>query len=129
MKNSKQVYIIAALFIIGGFFYLIFSSITETSVYFLNVSEALATGKENIKHIRLFGKVGNDIKVNKNYLEFSIIDKKDPSQKITVKYHGKKPDIFGIGSEVIVEGEMKNGILLASQLMTKCPSKYKKREG
>ncbi len=127
MKSSKKIYILAALFFIGGFLYLLFSSISETSLYFLNVSEALATGKKNIKRIRLFGKVGNDIKMNGDYLEFSILDKKDPSKKITTIYHGNKPDTFGVGSEVIVEGEMKNGIFFASQLMTKCPSKYKKR--
>ena len=120
-------YIIAFLLIAGGFCYLIFSSIKSSSVYFLNVSEAIAKSNGNIGRARLFGKVGKDIEKVKSGIEFSLLDKKDPSKKIIVDYYGNIPDTFKTGSEVIVEGTMEHGRFKASVLMTKCPSKYQKK--
>jgi cytochrome c-type biogenesis protein CcmE len=126
MNTKKRVYIIAFLLFAGGFFYLIFSSLNSTSVYFLNVSEALAK-RGDIKNARLFGTVGSEIKKDTRGIKFPLLDKNDPSKKILIEYSGKIPDAFGVGSEVIVEGSMEHGSFKAHSLMTKCPSKYQKK--
>ena len=42
-KSGKNVYLVALLLFLGGVGYLAYSGFSENSVYFLNVSEALAT--------------------------------------------------------------------------------------
>ena len=48
-KNSnKIVYAVALVLFLGGLSYLIFSGLTQDSVYFLNVTEALAQDRAEI---------------------------------------------------------------------------------
>lgn len=126
-KSNKNTYLFAFLLILCGFIFLIYTSIKSESVYFLNVSEALAKQDLKFKNARLFGIVGKNIKKNRDYIEFPLVDKDHPDEKILVKYSGGIPDTFKIGSEVIVEGTFKNHIFDARTLMTKCPSKYQKQ--
>jgi cytochrome c-type biogenesis protein CcmE len=45
---------------------------------------------------------------------------------VPVVYTGSVPDMFKVGREVRVEGELRNGVFVAKRdsLRTKCPSKY-----
>ncbi len=43
---------------------------------------------------------------------------------VPVTYYGLKPDNFTAGRDVIIDGEYKDGMLLAQKLLTQCPSKY-----
>ena len=56
-KSGKNVYLVALLLLLGGVGYLAYSGFSENSVYFLNVSEALATPSDKLKAARLFGTV------------------------------------------------------------------------
>jgi cytochrome c-type biogenesis protein CcmE len=80
----------------------------------------------------LFGVVAaKDIEQSQDALgvTFHLTDPKHPEQKITVTYEGAVPDTFQPGAEVIVEGSMHQALSIfhARTLMTKCPSKYKKK--
>jgi cytochrome c-type biogenesis protein CcmE len=57
------------------------------------------------------------------------VDKKDQTLSLPVHYRGVIPDTFKPGVEVIVEGGLDPGtqVFKAKTLMTKCPSKYKKK--
>jgi cytochrome c-type biogenesis protein CcmE len=59
-------------------------------------------------------------------LNFEIADRDDPSKSVPVEYTGQVPDPFREGREVIVEGELVDGTLVAEKdsLITKCPSKF-----
>ena len=59
-KSGKNVYLVALLLFLGGVGYLAYSGFSENSVYFLNVSEALATPSDKLKAARLFGTVAED---------------------------------------------------------------------
>jgi cytochrome c-type biogenesis protein CcmE len=50
----------------------------------------------------------------------------DGKQAIGVQYDGLKPDAFADGRDVVVEGTFRHSdrTLIASKLVTKCPSKY-----
>lgn len=130
-KNSKAVYLAAALLFLGGFGYLIYSGLTEDSVYFLNVNEALAAESVKLKQARLFGKVAEENVDNNNGMgvSFDLVDKMQPGTSIRVEYVGSVPDTFKPGVEVIVEGGMVAGaeVFKAKSLVTKCPSKYKEQ--
>jgi len=53
---------------------------------------------------------------------------RDPKGTATVRvvYTGSVPDLFRTGREVVVDGTLRNGVLVAvpGSMVTKCPSKY-----
>lgn len=130
-KNSASLYIVALLLFLGGVGYLVYSGLSENSVYFLNVSEALAAPQEKLRTARLFGAVSeNDLTPSQDGpgVTFRLVDKDNLGQTIMVRYRGAVPDTFKPGAEVIVEGGMTpDGVFAAKTLMTKCPSKYEKQ--
>jgi cytochrome c-type biogenesis protein CcmE len=131
-KSGKGVYIAALILFLGGLGWLVYSGLSQDSVYFLNVSEALAMDESHLGQSRLFGKVGpqNIERTNSGLgVTFNLIDQKNPSQSIRVEYRGAVPDTFKVAAEVIVEGSFINGnkAFKANSLITKCPSKYQKK--
>lgn len=130
-KNSKTIYIAALMLFLGGVGYLLFSGLSQNSVYFLNVSEALAMTPDELHSVRLFGTVKAD---GLEYAEegpgvrFQVEDKEKAMGTMWVEYKGAVPDTFKPGAEVIVEGGVNttSGVFVAKTLMTKCPSKYQK---
>ena len=62
-----------------------------------------------------------------NGLRFRLGDVKDPTAKtVVVVYKGSVPDLFASGRDIVVDGQLRNGIFVASpgSMVTKCPSKY-----
>ena len=60
-------------------------------------------------------------------LRFTIRDiKADAGRAATVAvvYHGTVPDMFKVGRDVNAGGKLQGGSLAATDLTTKCPSKY-----
>lgn len=45
-------------------------------------------------------------------------------EQLKVHYKGLTPDMFKDEAEVIIEGEYRNGVFLADNLITKCASRY-----
>ena len=129
-KSGKSVYIAAALLFVAGLGWLLYSGLSGGSVYFLNVSEALAMPKAELGQARLFGTVAAEdlsSKSDRLGVVFRLVDSEDPSKTMMVDYAGAVPDTFKPGVEVIVEGRMNgSGAFNAATLMTKCPSKYEK---
>lgn len=129
-KTGKFVYLAALLLFVGGVGSLLYTGFTEDSVYFLNVSEALAQPAEQLKSARLFGTVAErDLTrtPDGSELRFLLQDKDHPERVLTVAYKGAVPDTFKPGAEVIVEGASgADRVFTAKTLMTKCPSKYQK---
>jgi len=62
-------------------------------------------------------------------MTFEIADREDPSASIPVEYTGQVPDPFREGREVIVKGSLVGGQFVGERdsLVTKCPSKFKKK--
>ena len=131
-KNGKSIYLVALALFLGGLGYLVFSGLSQDSVYFLNVSEALAMDQAQLHQARLFGKVSaRNIQPHEGALgvSFDLIDKMHDGESLRVDYRGAVPDTFKAGVEVIVEGAFRDGdrTFVASSLITKCPSKYEKK--
>ncbi len=127
--NQKPLYAFALVCFLAGVGWLLYSGLTENSIYFLNVSEALAAPKDKLNAVRLFGTVAERDLTSEGALgvRFLLEDKDNKAQTIAVHYRGAVPDTFKPGAEVIVEGAMGgSGAFAAKTLMTKCPSKYQK---
>ncbi len=121
---------VGAMVIIAAIAYLIFSGATETTVYFLTVSEVQQQSATlQGQPIRVAGKVTTDPiawDIQKLALSFVI---GEGQARLPVFYRGVKPDMFQPGADVIVEGQLSaDGVLHASNLMTRCPSKYEEKK-
>ncbi|MGX9366761.1 cytochrome c maturation protein CcmE [Desulfoplanes sp. PS50] len=130
--NQKWIYVTAFVCLAVGIGYLLFSGLSKNSVYFLNVSEALAMESSELSQARLFGNVaeqGIERSNDSMAISFVLVDKEDTTKTLPVRYRGVIPDTFKPGVEVIVEGGMQHSshIFMAKTLMTKCPSKYEKK--
>ena len=127
-KKNLSVYLTAFVLFAGGALFMLWSALSEGTMYHLNVSEAVAMPSEKLKSARLFGVAADDIVRPENGLgaSFTLLDLEHPEKGIRVHYRGVLPDTFDKGAEVIVEGRMEGADFNAKTLMTKCPSKYEK---
>ena len=127
-KNNLRIYLTAFVLLAGGVGFMLWSALSEGSMYHLNVSEAVAMPSEKLKSARLVGGASDDIVKAQNGLgaSFTLRDLEHPEKVIRVHYRGALPDTFEKGAEVIVEGRMEGRDFAAKTLMTKCPSKYEK---
>ena len=94
----------------------------------VSVSQA-ASGDFAHKHIKVSGTVvDNSFYTEGDMLIFRISDSASSDTQtpsIEVHYAGSASSTFGNGINAICTGEMKeDGVLVASELITKCPSKY-----
>lgn len=126
MATQHMKLAIGVVIIVASIGYLMFSGATGTTMYFLTVPEVeqkLATLRG--EPIRLSGKVTNDpIDWNVQTLALAFVVG-EGTTRLPVRYTGVKPDMFQPGVDVIIEGRIgDDGILMASTLLTSCPSKY-----
>lgn len=130
-RSNTPVYITALALFLAGVGYLIYSGVAGGSVYFLEVSEALALEPGQATQCRVFGTVaphGIQTKDGRLGVVFNLEDQTDKAKTLQVNYGGAVPDTFEPGVEVIVEGgyDPDSKTFSAASLMTKCPSKYQK---
>ncbi len=121
---------IGAAVIVAAIGYLMFAGATGNTAYFLTVPELQHKG-EAVRGtaLRVAGKVTADPihwDVQKLSLAFTM---GEGTATVPVRYTGVKPDMFQAGAEVIVEGQIgADGVLVATNLMTSCPSKYEEEK-
>ncbi len=58
----------------------------------------------------------------KNEFKFHLKDEKNETAEVL--YNGGKPNNFDIAPMVVVKGKFEGDIFIASEVLTKCPSKY-----
>jgi cytochrome c-type biogenesis protein CcmE len=120
-KLRLGVALAAAVLLATALIYTSFSASTEA---------AKPSEIEPGKSYELTGKVVNgSIQKSGDELRFRIRDR-DGTESVPVTYAGVVPDPFREGREVIVSGELEQGVFLAERdsLVTKCPSKFTKDE-
>ena len=57
-------------------------------------------------------------------LRFALHNINGPSPTVPIVFRGSVPDLFKVGRDVNVTGRLEGGAFAATQLTTKCPSKY-----
>jgi len=90
------------------------------------IADALA-GKYPDQKIQVTGNVvENSYATNDNVLTFAIYDKDgNPTEQLNVRYEGGVSATFGNDVTAICTGKIaEDGVLHATELVTKCPSKY-----
>lgn len=98
----------------------------QSSAKTISIAEA-ATGDYGDQKVKVSGNVvDNSFETKDNVLTFAIYDPDgDMSQQVNVRYVGGVSATFGNGISAICTGRFdENGVLNATDLVTKCPSKY-----
>jgi len=148
MRIRPRFYIGGALIALA-IAYLIVSAIRSTSEYYLTVDEVSARQAELGRDpIRVAGRVKPGTiswEPNTLTLKFVIVPIPDPAQTAPVRPVSvkavdsvsfpvycagqPKPDMLAENRDVIVEGKLEaGGVIVASQVMTSCPSKYQPKQ-
>lgn len=123
---KKRKFVIGGAIVLLAILYLMYSSMQDTTMYYLTPTELLnRTDVTPDQGVRLGGlAVDGTIKFDNSTrtLTFKVGD--DQSQ-IPVVYKGIIPDTFKEGIDVVVEGKLTpQGVFEANTLLAKCPSKY-----
>ncbi|GIX47960.1 MAG: cytochrome C biogenesis protein CcmE [Candidatus Tectimicrobiota bacterium] len=121
---------IGAAVIVAAIGYLVLSGATKSTVYFLTVSEVQQRAATlQGRPIRVAGQVSHEpVRWDGRALELAFV-LGEGQARLPVQYRGVKPDLFQPGAEVIVEGRLRpDGVLEASTLLTRCPSKYEEEK-
>jgi cytochrome c-type biogenesis protein CcmE len=108
--------IVVAFLIVGGMSFL------NSSVEYSTLTKAEQSGKK----VQITGKCVKDMSTHydteNNLFSFYIRDEDDRIAK--VEFAGAKPNNFDIATSVVAKGRFENGVFKASEVLTKCPSKY-----
>jgi cytochrome c-type biogenesis protein CcmE len=118
---------VLAIILIGISIFLLFNAAEDMSTY-ATFSEALA----NENTVKIAGNLSKDKKMeynpekDPNYFSFFITDTKGVEKKVVL--FAAKPQDFELSEQIVVTGQMKGEIFYASDLLMKCPSKYKDEE-
>jgi cytochrome c-type biogenesis protein CcmE len=123
-RNPKLLVIAAVLLLTVGF--LVYNALGSSMKYFVTVGELQASGKDLTgQELRVGGNVEAGTIQHDGFggdLHFMLTD---GTHAIPVTYSGTVPDIFSEQVEVVAEGKIgPDGTLVASQLLTKCPSRF-----
>ncbi len=111
--------------IIAGIGFLI-SSASDVSTY-ANFKEAKGNSTVKIAGFLVKNKpIVYDPNVDANLMTFFMEDKDGEIMKVT--YHDSKPQDFEMSESLVVTGKIREGEFVASDILLKCPSKYKDQE-
>ncbi len=114
-------------FVIGGIIIIaaaIFGvmSFVETNVEYMDFTKAMSV-KKKVQVKGIWQKEKETI-YDTNKHEFSFYLKDDNGVEQKVIYSGARPNNFEIADAIVVKGKYENGIFRATEILTKCPSKY-----
>ena len=122
--KSRIFFLLLALLLAFGIFFLIFRSLEENIIYFFSPTEIYnKTDNLSNKKIRIGGlvKKGSTIK-KKTTINFIITDLKN---EIFVTYDGPIPNLFSEGKGVIAEGNLKDKkYFIAEKILAKHDENY-----
>jgi cytochrome c-type biogenesis protein CcmE len=97
-------------------------SFVETNVQYTNFTTALSTHKKvQIKGEWLRDKA-SAYDASKN--EFTFFMKDEDGTETKVVFEGSKPNNFELASAIVIKGRFEDQCFRASEILTKCPSKY-----
>lgn len=122
----KKIYIIAGVFIVAGIALLIMAA-GDMSTY-STFDDAIRTGSK----VKVVGTLAKEHEVyynpakDPNYFSFHVTDNNGEVRKVVL--HAAKPQDFELSEQIVITGRMEGETFLATDLLMKCPSKYKDEE-
>ncbi len=122
----KAKYIVAGVVIVA---FIVFGAISFMQNNIAYVSAKVA--EQTNRTVQVKGSWVKDMKTfydpQTNTFHFYMMD--DQKTVIPVVLAGAKPNNFEIANDVVAKGRFEDGVFKASEVLTKCPSKYQSKTG
>ena len=135
MTHARTKIAVAGLIVAVAVSYLAVAGIRKGWVYYVDVDKLLTSNEFSGQRVRVCGRVaeeGFDSAIGRLNANFVLLGKE---HNIRVAYKGLVPDMFKVGSDVVIEGRLAPASASGGQvtfeadmLMTKCASKYQAEE-
>ena len=126
MKSSKRL-LIASFLALACLGYLIATAVSDSTMYYLTVDEALAQGiVQSGKAIRMSGEVvPGSIEWSPSEMRLAFAVRGEGGAVVPAEYRGPRPDNFIDNAPAILEGRFdKSGVFQTDTLMLACPSRF-----
>ncbi len=108
--------VIAAAIVFGA------ASFLQTSVEYGDFQTALSRGRR--VQVKGEWQRGKETNYDATRREFSFYMKDDSGREMRVVFDGAKPNNFELANAIVVKGRVEGSSFHASEILTKCPSKY-----
>lgn len=122
----KKIHLVAVA-MIGAAIYLLTVASEDLSVY-----ASFADANESGKKVKIAGQLVQNKEMyynpekDPNYFSFYVRDAKGEERKVVLL--SEKPQDFEMSEQIVLTGKMKGEEFMASEVLLKCPSKYKDEE-
>lgn len=122
----KKIYWIALVMIIASITIFAFSAKDYTTY------SSFAEAEKVDSNVKIVGQLSKDKEIyynpekDPNYFSFYIRDNNNEERKVILKSH--KPQDFERSESIVLTGKMDGDEFIASDMLMKCPSKYKDEE-
>lgn len=122
----KKIYIVAMVLVVAAIGLLV-NAAGDTSTYATFQEAAKSGGK-----VKIAGQLAKDKEMyydpqkDPNYFTFYLTDTDGQQQKVVLLR--EKPQDFEMSEQIVLTGKMKGDAFVASEMLMKCPSKYKDEE-
>lgn len=118
-------------YMFGGFIIVVFLGVmiylfTQTNVAYESSFDKVIQSEKTVKATGSWLKEKN-YEIDKQNNIFSFYMKDDKGNTMKVMYHGTIPNNFESSTSVVVTGKYNNGVFHATDILTKCPSKYQEQ--
>jgi cytochrome c-type biogenesis protein CcmE len=121
---SKKVKTIIGILIIVAVVAAIIPTFLSNKIEYVNFNDAM----KKTKTVEVKGKWLKDKESKFESNKFSFYMQDDNNSEMKVIYDGAKPNNFEMAEAVVVKGKVKEGVFMANEILTKCPSKYEAKE-
>jgi len=116
-----------ARYIIGGLISIVFVAIgfyalNDSGIQYTDIKTAVVLNKKVQVKGKWIKEEPKSYDSKSNVFMFTMED--DNRNKVKVEFSGSQPNNFELAESVVVKGKMVDGVFHASDILTKCPSKY-----
>lgn len=124
--STKTKLAIAIAVVVAGIGYLAILGFQSAKTYYLSVDQTVAqAGRLGDSFLRVNGTVTpGTIDWEAKSVTLRFVMQGEQGASLPVVYQGVKPDLLRDRVDVVVEGRLQDGVLVAERVLVKCPSKY-----
>jgi cytochrome c-type biogenesis protein CcmE len=125
-ETMKKIYIVAMVLVVAAIG-LLMNAAGDTSTYSTFTAAEKAGGK-----VKIAGQLSKDKEMyynpekDPNYFTFYLTDTEGKERKVVLLR--EKPQDFEMSEQIVLTGKMDGDAFVASEMLMKCPSKYKDEE-
>jgi cytochrome c-type biogenesis protein CcmE len=122
----KKIYILAILMVVAAI------AILTTAADDMSTYSTFEDARHSGNKVKIAGQLSKDKEmvynpeVDPNYFSFYIKDSNGEEQKVVLL--SEKPQDFELSEQIVLTGKMRDDGFVATEMLMKCPSKYKDEE-